>query len=138
MECRDFSVNAINVIVVFFIICVYVISLQGPQVHERQLTNDEMPSLVCFPWHRFIHLLQKSSQHFTKTVLNPASTVMGRLSLITKSTSSLVWSCRYRYFVDATTVSTVKTVTKMMRMIGEKKMCAQRMAVAIFPGQNNG
>ena len=69
-------------------------SLQGPQVMVRQLTNNK-PSLVCFPWQYLIHLLQKSSQHFT----NPTSTVIERLCLITKTTNSLDWSCGRRYFV---------------------------------------
>ena len=59
----------------------------------------------------------------------------GCTCLITKTTSSLVWRCGCRYFVDAMTLSTVKTVTKMMKMIGEKKMCAQWMVVAIFLGK---
>ena len=36
--------------------------------------------------------------------------------------------------VDAMTLSTVKTVTKMKKMRAVKKMCTQLMVVAIFPG----
>ena len=52
--------------------------------------------------------------------------------LIAKTTSSLVWSWGCRHFVDAMTLSTVKTVTKMIQ---EKKMCAHWMVVVFFPHQ---
>ena len=137
-----------------FIICFYIISLQGQQAMVRQLTNNGMPSSVCFHrnwipdvnlcgWLGSKHQLTNSCRNHHSVLLWQCWTLYLQLwrgckCLITKTTNSPDWSCRCRYFVDATTLSTVKTVTKMMKMTEEKKLCAQRMVVAIFPGQNNG
>ena len=77
--------------------------------------------------------------------------------LITNTTNSLVWSCGCRHFVDAKTLSTAKTLTKMLKMIRRVHSecfwpfsqvctvngcdhfprCAQSMVVTIFPGMHS-
>ena len=93
------------------------ISHQGPQVMVRQLTNDDMPSSVCFIWHCFIHLVQKSSQHFTKTVETRIYSYGEVISVWLLKSQEPSLELRVQIFFDAITLSSGKDHDRRLRRL---------------------
>ena len=126
--------------------------------HPLQRSSRAVYHVQCF-----VHLLQRSSHAvsctppaavITCSVLNTfciTCSILPRWSsalylqigrgckcLITKTTCSLVWSCRRRYFVDAMILSTVTTVKEMMKTTEGEEAVSTVNGCGNFPGQNNG
>ena len=116
-----------------FVVCWFVLMWFLGRIYKpRSDTSQIMISLLHFAFLGifFLHTCRNRHSILLRRRWTPHVPIWrGCKCFITKELSSLIWSCECRYFVYAMTLS---TVTKMMKMIGEKKMCAQKISVAIF------